>query len=224
MSIGGNLEPLYAINTSNLGSTSKLWSNAYIKDISATNVSIGGNLQVSSNGRTLRTDMSRNTNLNLYVELDMLLQFMIPAGTVIAWNPSETYKTEGIWNNKTPPGWSLCDGNNGRPDLSGRFILGAGMGQGRDSNNEFFVPRTVGDMSGSAFHTLTIAEMPAHSHTYDKVALEQRFVQDANRVDSVQKQVNSTPPTSSVGEGRRHNNMPPYYVLVYIIKDAYIPI
>lgn len=25
-----------------------------------------------------------------------------------------------------PPGWALCDGNNGTPDLRDRFVIGAG--------------------------------------------------------------------------------------------------
>ena len=45
MSISGNLEPLYATNTSNLGSTTKLWSNAYIKDLSVANISVSGNIE-----------------------------------------------------------------------------------------------------------------------------------------------------------------------------------
>ncbi|MBR56812.1 MAG: hypothetical protein CMH54_02010 [Myxococcales bacterium] len=41
----------------------------------------------------------------------------VPAGTVVAWNGL----VEAI-----PAGWHLCDGTNGTPDLSGRFIRGAG--------------------------------------------------------------------------------------------------
>ncbi len=30
------------------------------------------------------------------------------------------------WLSEIPPGWQLCDGTNGTPDLRGRFVVGAG--------------------------------------------------------------------------------------------------
>ena len=42
MSISGNLEPLNNTNTSKLGSVNRLWSNAYIRDISVANISLSG--------------------------------------------------------------------------------------------------------------------------------------------------------------------------------------
>ncbi len=46
----------------------------------------------------------------------------------------------------------MCDGNNGTPDLRNRFITGAGSGY------------AVGATGGEATHTLTINEMPSHTH------------------------------------------------------------
>lgn len=40
-----------------------------------------------------------------------------PVGTIVVWSGS----VEDI-----PAGWALCDGQDGRPDLRGRFVLGAG--------------------------------------------------------------------------------------------------
>ena len=51
-----------------------------------------------------------------------------------------------------PTGWLLCDGQNNTPDLRDRFIVGAG--------NSY----SVGNTGGEATHTLTVAEMPSHSH------------------------------------------------------------
>src|SRR5450756_1924749 len=51
-----------------------------------------------------------------------------------------------------PLGWSLCDGNNGTPDLRDRFVTGAGN-------------LAVGAIGGEATHTLSIDEMPAHTHS-----------------------------------------------------------
>lgn len=53
-----------------------------------------------------------------------------------------------------PTGWILCDGTNNTPDLRDRFIVGAGNGY------------AVGSTGGEATHTLTVAEMPSHNHTF----------------------------------------------------------
>lgn len=70
-----------------------------------------------------------------------------------------------MWSGNVPPrGWALCDGRvvNGRqtPDLRGRFILGAGQGQG-------LTARTAGQPGGAEAYKLTPGELPAHDHVYD---------------------------------------------------------
>ena len=70
----------------------------------------------------------------------------VPVGGVIMWSGAA---------NQIPQGWTLCDGTNGTPDLRDRFVVGAGLGY------------AVGDKGGEAFHTLTVAEMPSHTHIQD---------------------------------------------------------
>ncbi len=41
----------------------------------------------------------------------------VPKGVIVMWSGKE---------NEIPPGWVLCDGQYGTPDLRGRFIAGAG--------------------------------------------------------------------------------------------------
>jgi hypothetical protein len=49
-------------------------------------------------------------------------QFLVPRGAIIAWCPGSTIiDSEEL---KAPPGWVLCDGLNGSPDLRDRFIIG----------------------------------------------------------------------------------------------------
>lgn len=52
-----------------------------------------------------------------------------------------------------PDGWALCDGTNGTPDLRDKFIVGAG--------NDY----EVGDTGGEATVTLTLDQIPEHSHS-----------------------------------------------------------
>ena len=51
-----------------------------------------------------------------------------------------------------PLGWKLCDGNGGTPNLTDKFIVGAG------------VSYNVGDVGGLKEVILTEAQMPRHSH------------------------------------------------------------
>ena len=61
-----------------------------------------------------------------------------------------------LWYGNTgnvPPGFALCDGNNGTPDLRNRFVVGAG-----DSYNP-------NDTGGTTSNTLTSDQLPTHSHS-----------------------------------------------------------
>ena len=154
-----------------------------------------------------------------------------------------------IWTNCTnggiPFGWSLCDGNNGTPDLQGRFILAAddvtyfaGTNGGTSTHSHSIT--TTGTVSG---HTLTVNEIPSHNHWYDS---------DYNKIVRVtgcgtEEGVDCNGPSgafdlqtsqqlASVGGSGSHdhgfsassssgnsNHLPPYYVLCYIMKtDAQI--
>ena len=128
------------------------------------------------------------------------------------------------WNGITPPtGWALCDGKNETPDLSGRFIL--------DTN----VLTEIGKTGGESTHTLIESEIPAHTHYYNMWAqqgLPTGGAYYASKIGTAyitreQDQsggpenrntlyVNTT--SGSVGGNGAHNNMPPYYVLAYIMK------
>jgi hypothetical protein len=53
--------------------------------------------------------------------LDAAVAFLVPPETIAIWSQS---------SEMLPEGWVLCDGENGTPDLRGRFIAGAVVGEG----------------------------------------------------------------------------------------------
>lgn len=104
-----------------------------------------------------------------------------------------------------PSGWHLCDGTNGTPDLRDKFVVGAGS------------TYNPGNTGGENTHTLTTAEMPAHTHN------QSGYLNNAggNRA-GVHWQGSATGgynwPVASTGNGGAHENRPPYYALAYIMK------
>ena len=82
----------------------------------------------------------------------------VPTGAIMMWSGTI---------DKIPAGWSLCDGNNGTPDLQGRFIVGATKGVVTFDSIGYNYP--VGDKGGKNKVKLTGGEsgVPAHTHTTD---------------------------------------------------------
>lgn len=80
---------------------------------------------------------------------------------------------------------------------------------------------TAGNTGGEATHTLTIAEMPSHTHSWNGYASLDTDAGDGRR-QAINTQRFSSDPTQSgtinnTGGGQAHNNMPPYLV-VYMWK------
>lgn len=141
--------------------------------------------------------------------------YMVPKGAIIMWSGSI---------NKIPPGWALCDGDSGTPDLRNRFVVGAGV--------EYQVHATGGQKEVA----LTIEQMPRHNHNYTDV-----FFMEWNGDVNVDKKIGSNDTdwdnngharnanTGYTG-GRQvyppwpgyqtapHENRPPYYALAFIMK------
>lgn len=72
---------------------------------------------------------------------------LLPPGSIIIWSGNEQ---------DIPAGFALCDGQNGRPDLRNRFIVGAGSGSQ-------YAPRQTG---GADVVTLTQAQTPLKDHNH----------------------------------------------------------
>lgn len=126
---------------------------------------------------------------------------VIPPGMIMIWSGAQS---------DIPDGWVLCDGTNNTPDLTDKFVLGAGS------------TYTVGDIGGETAHSLTIDEIPSHNHTFQRHMLNRdddgvNTGQSGYGVNNKTIDIYETT-TSSTGGGQAHNNMPPYYALCYIMK------
>ena len=137
-----------------------------------------------------------NGNANITGSLTATSFNLLPTGLIVAWNNAGSI----------PSGWILCDGTSNTPDLRGKFILGAGQGVGLTNRN-------LTDTGGEETHVLTIPEMPSHTHGYQQAygALFLKAGSDGGSNVNLQQ-------TEATGGGGPHNNMPPFYVLVYIMK------
>ena len=135
-----------------------------------------------------------------------------------------------------PDGWLLCDGsdvakatyarlntllgttygtatdatNDFRlPDMRGRVAVGADGSAGRMASND-----AAGESGGEELHTLTIAEMPTHTHGYTD-----NIYNNAGTSNGGSAQGATNANTGATGGDTAHNNMQPYQVVAnYIIK------
>lgn len=170
------------------------------------------------------------------VARDAALASLVPAGTIVMTARATA-----------PAGWSFCDGTevnrtaeatlfaaigtqygtgNGsttfnKPNFKGRVPVGLDASQ-----TEF---NALGKADGEKTHTLTVAEMPSHSHTQDPHAHTQALggpliTVAAATGTGVAGTLNNSATTSvaaqnnNTGGGGAHNNLQPYIAVNYIIK------
>jgi microcystin-dependent protein len=149
----------------------------------------------------------------------------IPCGTIVMWSG----KPEDI-----PVGWFICDGSNGTPDLRGRFILGSGKGSGLTLRD---LKQPMGGREAIALGTNELPKHrhgitdPKHSHTW-WLSRQLQGIDDQNYTSELSKgdagpQDSLQVGTTSVGTGIEINDagagaafdiMPPFYILIFIMK------
>jgi microcystin-dependent protein len=158
---------------------------------------IGNNVGIGTNNPSVKLEVNgRIKDQSGYV---------MPVGTIASYAGSVA-----------PEGWLICDGQtvppdekyknlrdligNITPNLSGKVLVGAG---GKYSLHQ---------AGGEEAHILTVAEMPSHSHNYDK------FPGNRGGIASGDYWTSAGASTGAAGGNQPHNNMQPYYVVNYIIK------
>jgi hypothetical protein len=96
-------------------------------------------------------------------------------------------------------------------DGKGRVIVGAGRGDGLSA-------RVLGDTGGAETHTLTVNEMPEHSHLVAKGRADAGTVGKQLLPYDFHHHLDDWP-TEETGGSKPHNNMPPFIVLQYCVKE-----
>jgi microcystin-dependent protein len=100
------------------------------------------------------------------------------------------------------------------PDMRGRISVAAGTGVGLTN-------RVLGAIGGEENHTLTIGEMPSHTHDYvDTFRTGNQGTDNAfnSQTAADENTTNQAKTTAATGGGAAHNVMQPYVVLNHIIK------
>ncbi len=168
----------------------------------------------------------------------------VPRGGIIMWSGSV---------GTIPAGWALCNGANGTPNLSGRFVIGTGgrAEATRQSNGTITFGTAVTfavDATGGADKIiLSSTELPNHSHSgttnadggHKHTIYYSNLSSGGSPVGNMLRHENTgvgadgstetnngsndgthshSFTTSSAGGDVPHMNMPPYYVLAYIMK------
>jgi microcystin-dependent protein len=133
-----------------------------------------------------------------------------------------------LWSGTTgtiPTGWALCNGGNGTPNLTDKFIVGAGNAYGVSETGGYKDATLV-----SHNHTGSTGGAGGHSHTYSKPSGSSSFQSGGTIGGGTAITGSSSTSTSSVGNHTHsvsistkgssgtNKNLPPYYALAYIMR------
>lgn len=150
--------------------------------------------------------------------LNELFNIVCPIGSIIAFNG----------NQSIPDNWAVCDGTNGTPDLSGRFIKGT-------------TDRTeVGTTGGQTEIKITSTSLPRHSHDFKFVPADWFVMSSGYNLPTVNVSEDNSSGVTALGTGNLDtigsisgvtdeagddvgsndpiNIEPPFYTLIYIMR------
>lgn len=111
--------------------------------------------------------------------------------------------------------WGAGDGSTtfNLPNLTRRVTVGAGGAGSAALGN------TVGSLGGAEMHTLTAAELPAHTHTVPGLLRSASVTANGAGFERGESGVpNGDMASGSAGSGNAHNNLQPSAVVLRIIK------
>ena len=137
----------------------------------------------------------------------------LPVGSIIAWTGSELPSGDE-WKGV----WAVCDGNNGTPNLVNRFIVGTGSYEEGGTTYNY----SENDTGGAETVAIDQSTYPSHTHTFSlrypaKTTggiNDYKDRDDGVWAEGVKTYTETT--SASSGSGNAHENMPPYYRVVFI--------
>jgi microcystin-dependent protein len=196
-----------------------------------------GVLQLQKAGGSVEVGADQQADLNVSGKLQERGWDLLPQGAIIMWTGSVV-----------PNGWVLCDGGRYLPDVNGldsidvsgvnpaavatpdlrdRFVVGSGASY------------AIGNQGGLNTVTLSLAQMPNHSHTgttstdsHDhQIPYAQQLVASGASHNAVTNNPagplnlssdshshSHTLNINSAGSSAAHENRPPYFAVAYIAK------
>jgi microcystin-dependent protein len=193
----------------------------------------GGGLNLQNNLNLVSGNITSSGSVdiqgNLTISNNITAAGIINAGTKIREKGVDLvpYGIITIWSGELaniPSGWVLCDGQNGTPDLRGRFVMGAGGSYAANStggsNNEhrhgssqmiaqighYYVAGGWGNVTAQVKRGV----LPTSGNYRQMINLPQ-YVDNASIMSGV-------PATAVAGATDPSTNLPPYYALCYIMK------
>ena len=140
-----------------------------------------------------------------------------PSGGIIMW--SGTVAT-------IPSGWYLCDGNNGTPDLTNKFIIGADADDAGAAKTTVTGSATQSGGSKDAIvveHTHTMQDAGNHRHTYSinnqsGSLAGYQFANSSSSTQNTSYAGTHSHTINNAGSSGTDANLPPYFALAFIMK------
>jgi hypothetical protein len=187
---------------------------------------------VANGGTGATTASAARTNLGVSAAV-----FSVPSGGIIMWSGAI---------GSIPTGWFLCDGANGTPNLTNRFVVAAGgtyaVGSSGGSADAIVVAHThtgsTSVESNNHTHAFTTNDAGAHDHSYVRpfdtgggweAGSGRSFGNDVTAAAGTHNHSGTTFGVSashthaitlnSTGASGTGANVPPYFALAYIMKS-----
>lgn len=190
---------------------------------SATVLTANGSIDAAGSGKILQNGLD-----------------LVPPGTIVIWNGSVNASGYPLMGATPNTNWKICDGTGGTPDLRERFIVGSGGDNPAVAGTGY----TNGNTGGENTHALTVAELPSHNHTgsansggshshtvssipnggegytgaYNSSNEVYKWGYTGSVTSSTDGAHTHTLTINNAGSGTAHENRPPYYALIYIMK------
>jgi len=121
----------------------------------------------------------------------------VPSGIISMWSGAA---------GAIPSGWVICDGNNSTPNLTDKFIKSAAAAG------------ATGGSATTGAHTLTIAEMPAHTHGKNYTPGSAAAYAAAARNSFFDGASGATSSTGGGGSHTHPQSEPIHFALIFIMK------